>query len=88
MAIPQAADITGPGLHSDLPASYAEPIIVATEFTAPSRGIYVGGDGDMTCKLVGSVTPVAFIAVKAGSILPLVCTEVTAATATNLVALY
>lgn len=54
----------------------------ATPFATPVRSIYIGGAGDITVTTFRG-TSVTFT-VPAGFILPLVCTHVTAATATGL----
>lgn len=55
-----------------------------------TRGIYVGGAGDITINFQGSETAVLFAAVPQGIILPVRATRVkaTGTTATNLVGLY
>jgi hypothetical protein len=55
-----------------------------------TRGIYVGGAGNVSVILPNSTTVVTFIGVLAGSILPIQTSRVNAAltTATNIVALY
>lgn len=60
-----------------------------TVFDSPTRGVYVGGAGDIavTTESGGVVT---FVSVVAGSILPIRCTKVmsTNTTATAIVALF
>lgn len=60
---------------------------VALEET--TRGIYVGGDGDVTVVMAGNGQTVTFSSVTAGTILPIRATFVndTLTTATNLVGL-
>lgn len=55
-----------------------------------TRGIYVGGDGDLTVDMAATGTSVLFKAVKAGTILPIRATRVydTGTDATYLVALW
>ncbi len=51
-----------------------------------TRGIYVGADGDITCLMAGGST-ITFTGVPGGTILPVRVKQVTASTATDLVAL-
>ena len=68
----------------------------ATALDKDTRAIYVGGDGDITVimqvdhtdPLETNTTPITFVGAKGGTILPIRVTHVTAATATNLIALY
>lgn len=55
----------------------------------PTRGIYVGGAGDVAVKFPGNATAVTFAGVAAGSVLPIAPARVmeTSTTATSLVAL-
>ena len=54
-----------------------------------SRAIYVGGSGNLVVEMLGGQTPITFVGVSAGCVLPIRVTKVLAATtATNLVALY
>lgn len=55
-----------------------------------SRGIYVGGAGDITCRLLNDAADVTFSAVPVGSILPIRASHIraTGTTATLLIALY
>ena len=50
--------------------------------------LYIGGDGNVTISPAGQTATVQFIGLRAGSILPVRFSKVTAATATNLVRLY
>lgn len=54
------------------------------------RGLWVGGAGDISLKLIGDDTAVTFAGVVAGSLLPLRVKEVraTGTTATNIVGVY
>jgi hypothetical protein len=59
----------------------------ATVFPVGTRALYVGGAGDVVVRKAQGNT-VAFAAVPAGTLLPIVCDQVRAAsTATNIVAL-
>jgi len=55
-----------------------------------SKGLYVGGAGDITCRLVDDTSDVVFTAVPAGAVLPIRVAYVraTGTTATNIVALF
>lgn len=59
------------------------------DFTYVSRGIYVGGAGDVAAVMVGGAT-LTFKAVSAGTLLPIRCTRInsTNTTATDMLALY
>lgn len=60
-----------------------------TDLATVSRGIYIGGSGNLTCILANMETPITFANVAAGSVLPLRIKRVMATdnTATGLVAL-
>lgn len=76
----------------DNPASRAA--VVAPHDTNPlpnaTRGLYVGGAGDITCRLMNDTADVVFKAVPVGSLLPFRITFVrnTGTAATFLVAVY
>ncbi len=53
----------------------------------PTRGIYIGGAGDVTVTMADGAS-VTFNEVPAGTILPVRATHVTAAAATELIGLY
>jgi len=55
-----------------------------------TRGLYVGGDGDVAVKFPGNGSPITFASVPAGSILPIQVDFVMAAgtSATGIVALF
>lgn len=55
-----------------------------------SKGLYVGGAGDITCRLVDDASDVVFVGVPAGAILPIRVTHVrvSGTTATSIVNLY
>ena len=61
----------------------------ATDLEWLTRGVYVGGEGDVVAVLPSGDT-VTFVGVLAGSVLPIACKRVnsTDTTATNIVALY
>jgi len=75
----------------DSPASFAAAITPndSTDLTMATRGIYIGGDGNLSVVTVGDQT-VLFSNVVAGSILPIRVKRVMATntTATNLVGMY
>lgn len=70
--------------------TYAEVVPADVDLDAFTRGIYVGGAGDLTV-LMGAdqTTTVTFVGVVAGSMLPIIASQIKAATtATNIVALF
>lgn len=70
------------------PASSFRAIVPGPDaLSTPTRAIYVGGSGDLTVEDARGQS-VTFVGVDGGSILPIVATKVTAATATNLIALF
>lgn len=72
-------------------ASYAEAVTPndSTLFDSSTRGIYVGGTGDLAVTMEGGGV-VTFVSVLSGSILPIRCTKVmsTNTSATAIVALF
>lgn len=75
-----------PGLDS--PAGGAEAIVNGTPLTQPSRGIYVGGAGNLGCTMVNGSTA-TFVGLLVGQVYPFRITLAsTATTATNLWSLY
>lgn len=57
--------------------------------TEVSKGLYVGGSGNLVCRLVDDASDVTFTNVPAGSVLPIRVAYVRAtSTATNIVNLY
>ncbi len=60
-----------------------------TQF-APTRGLYVGGAGDVKVDMAGTGTAITFVGVPAGTLLPIAVTRVYSATttATNIVRIY
>ena len=71
-----------------LPYSGAEPITPGTPCSQVSRGIYCGGAGNITVTLYPTGDSVQFQGVLVGTFLPVEFQTVSAATATNLLALY
>lgn len=55
-----------------------------------SKGLYVGGAGDIACRLAGDSADVTFVAVPVGTVLPIRVSHVraTGTTATNILNLY
>lgn len=80
-------------LHTErLDSPGANAIAITPNNTTPlektSRGIYIGGSGNLVVEMVGGQT-VTFVGVSTGCILPIRVNKVlTTTTATNLVALY
>jgi len=74
-------------VNSPAPASEAASVSLGVTFAKTARGIYVGGGGNATLVMENG-DPVAFTGLLAGTILPVRCTQVSAATATNMVALF
>lgn len=61
----------------------------STDLTRTTRGLYVGGAGDVRVLLDRDSAAVTFVGVQAGSVLPIRARRVyTASTATNMLALY
>lgn len=76
------------GEQRHAPATQAATITPgASALGYTTRGIYVGGDGSITVTMAGGGS-VQFVGCKAGTVLPIQATHVTAATATDLVGLY
>lgn len=90
--MPSQFDVYNEGQDDlDNPASSAEAITPhATDpLAAPTRGIFVGGDGDLVCRLLNDDDDTTFTGVKGGQVYPFRATHVRAtSTATSLVALY
>lgn len=59
-------------------------------FQQPTRGLYIGGFGNLTVDMADGGDPVLFVSAQAGTILPIQVTRVysTGTTATNVLALY
>lgn len=62
----------------------------ATVFTPPAIGLWVGGVGDVAVRMYGSQTSVTFVAVPAGTMLPVQVDQVlsTGTSGTNIVRLW
>lgn len=76
---------------STISAGYAEAVTPSdvTVFDSPTRGLYVGTAGDVVVLMEDGTSPTTFVGVVAGSVLPIRCTQVRAATtASNIVALF
>ncbi len=74
------------GLGINVQAEHAVAITAGTTVYEPSL-VYVGVTGNVTVTTVGGETGVVFTGVVAGTVLPVLVTAVTAATATGLVLL-
>lgn len=84
--LPVGSDV-GAGL--DAPAAGAFAVTKSDTTLISARGLYVGGTGDVVVDTPAGDTDVTFSSVPAGSILPVRCVRVKAATtATNIVGLY
>ena len=72
------------------PAAFAETITPAdVDLTTRSRGIYIGGTGDLVVVMAGAKNTVTFEGVVAGTILPIRVNQIkVATTATGIVILY
>ena len=58
-------------------------------YAQPTRGLYVGGSGNLTVDMADGGVAVTFVGVQGGTILPIQVTRVyVATTATSIVALY
>lgn len=72
----------------DSPAGGAEAIVNGTTLTQPSRGVYVGGAGNLGCTLINGSTA-TFVGLLAGQVYPFRITVAsTLTTATDLWSLY
>jgi len=81
----------GRGGSIDAPASGGEAVTPhdSTEFATVSRGIYVGGAGNVAAVMADG-TVLTFVGVAAGTLLPIRCKRInsTNTTATSMLALY
>jgi len=86
--LPKVTD--APGLSSNVPYSFAEPLTPGLTASATLHGIYVGGLGDLSVVMAGNGSTAIFKAVPIGTVLPIRITMVntTGTTATELVGLY
>lgn len=81
-------DFAGNNVGLDAPAPNAAAVTPgASPLAHATRALYVGGAGDVTVTMLGGQS-VTFSAVPAGHTLPLRVSAVTAATATNIIALW
>lgn len=62
----------------------------AQTLARPARGIYVGGDGNLVCRLVNDTTDRTFTNLVAGTVYPFAVATITASgtTITNSIALF
>lgn len=62
----------------------------ATVFVQPTRGLYIGGSGNVTVEMVDGGTSVLFVGLMSGIVYPFQVTRVyaTGTTATNIVGLF
>jgi hypothetical protein len=72
------------------PAGFAEGVIPAnSNLDKITRGVYVGVTGSLEVTMAGGTNIVTFVAVQAGSLLPIRVSQIRAnSTATNIVAIY
>lgn len=75
-------------VNSPSPAVEAAVVVVNTPFVKTARAIYIGGAGNATLLMPNGADSIEFAGLTAGTILPVRCLRVTAATATNMVALF
>lgn len=71
----------------DDPATRHFAITVGQGFAQPTRGIYVGADGDITVEDMDGHAE-TYYGAKAGSVIPIRATRVTVSTADHLVGMY
>lgn len=74
---------------ADYAAAVTPTDTAATRFSA-TRGLWVGGAGNVTAIMAGDEQSALFVGVPAGTVLPIRCIRVasTGTTATSIVALY
>jgi hypothetical protein len=60
----------------------------SVNLSAPSRGLWVGGAGNVSVQMYGDGGTIIYVGVPAGQLLPVQCTRVnaTGTTATNIIA--
>ncbi len=89
--MPAYDSYAGRGGSLDSPASGGEAVTphASNDFATVSRGIYVGGTGDVAA-VMASGAVLVFSAVPAGTLLPVRCVRInaTSTTATLMLALY
>lgn len=72
---------------TDVSATGGQPVVVGVAFAFQAKGIYVGVGGNLTISCADG-SSLAFVGVPAGTIIPMYCNAVSAATATNMLALW
>jgi hypothetical protein len=84
-----AQDIAGEN-DAEKPARYAVAVTPSdsTDLTRMSRGLFVGGAGNLSVVMAGDSATVVFTGVPAGAFLPIRVHRVNATTATNIVAVW
>ncbi len=71
------------------PGENAAEVTASDSTTLYSRGLYVGGSGDVVVTMYGNGAEVTFVGVPSGSVLPIKVSKVMAATtATDIVAIW
>lgn len=74
------------------PASNAAAVTPhdSTNLTYITRGLYIGGDGNISVEMADTGTAIVFVGLVAGTLLPIRVTRVnsTSTTATNIVAVW
>lgn len=78
--------------QSSVPAEHAFVVTPSNtdDLAHATRGLWVGGAGNISVDLVGGETAVVFVGVAAGTLLPLAVTKVrsSSTTATSIVGIY
>lgn len=82
---PISEDVTQPARHA-----FAITKHDSNDLAFVTRGIYVGGTGDLSVDLAGGETAVVFVGLAAGIIHPIAATRVrsTGTTATSIIGVY